>query len=248
MSVLLYSLTSVFIVSLISLIGILTISIKEKNLRKILLILVSFSAGSLLGSSFIHLLPEAIEEFGFGLNVSVYLLSGILIFFILEKFICWRHCHIPTSKEHPHPLAFMNLIGDALHNFIDGMIIGGTYIASIPLGIATSIAVIIHEIPQEISDFGVLLYGGFDRKKALTFNFLSACLAFLGAIASILIGAYIENLSLFLIPFTAGGFIYIASSDLIPELHKETKPLKSFIQLVSLIFGIAIMFLLIFLE
>lgn len=241
-----YSLVSVFVVSLVSLIGILTVFVKKNNLRKILLILVSFSAGALLGGSFIHLLPEIVKDFN--LNNSIYLLLGIMIFFILEKFIRWRHCHIPTSKEHPHPLAFMNLIGDALHNFIDGLIIGGSYLTSISLGITTSIAVIIHEVPQEISDFGVLLYGGFSKKKALVFNFLSACLAFLGAVTSILIGMYIENFSLFLISFTAGGFIYIASSDLIPELHKETNLTKSLIQLISLVFGILIMLLFIFLE
>lgn len=142
----LYSLASVLIVSLVSLIGVLTIPIKENTMRNILLILVSFSAGAMLASSFVHLLPEAVQKLGFGLNTSIYLLSGILVFFIMEKFVRWRHCHIPISREHHHPVAIMNLIGDGLHNFIDGMIIGGTYLVSIPLGMTTSIAVIAHEI------------------------------------------------------------------------------------------------------
>jgi len=243
-----YSIISVLLVSFISLIGALTLLFKKINLKNILLFLVSFAAGALLGDSFIHLLPEAVEESGFTLELSIYLLLGILIFFILEKFIHWRHCHLPTTNEHPHPLAFMNLIGDGLHNFFDGMIIAGSYIASIPLGIATTIAVILHEIPQEIGDFGILLHGGFTKKKALAFNFLSAILSLIGAVLVLIIGNSVEKFSIFLVPFTAGGFIYIAGSDLIPELHKETKPIISFMQLIALILGILVMVALIFLE
>lgn len=243
-----YSLASVLIISMISLIGVVTISVKEEKLKKILLFLVSFSAGALLGGAFIHLLPEAVEEHGFGLDVSLYLLSGILIFFMMEKFIHWRHCHIPTSKSHPHPFAFMNLIGDGFHNFIDGMIIGGSYLVSISLGFTTTLAVILHEIPQEIGDFGVLLHGGFSRFRALFFNFLSALTAVLGVIVSLLIGTRVENFTMFLVPFTAGGFIYIAGSDLIPELHKECVLSKSLMQLVSLLLGIAVMLTLMFVE
>jgi zinc and cadmium transporter len=241
-----YSIISVFIVSIVSLVGVMTISLKEEKLRKILLFLVSFSAGALLGGAFMHLLPEAVEEYGFGLNISTYLLLGIITFFAMEKFIHWRHCHIPTSKSHPHPYVFMNLIGDGFHNFIDGMVIGGSYLVSIPLGLATTMAVIFHEIPQEIGDFGVLLHGGFSKFKALFFNFLTALTAVIGVIVSLLIGGRVENFTMFLIPFTAGGFIYIAGSDLIPELHKENVPSKSIMQLVSLLLGILVMFFLTF--
>jgi len=244
----LYALISVFIVSIISLVGIFTFLIKEQKLKKILLFLVSFSAGALFGDAFIHLIPSVVEEFGCKLVVPLGILTGILVFFILEKFICWRHCHIPTSKHHPHPVGFMNLIGDGFHNLIDGMIIGGSYLASIPIGIATSIAVILHEIPQEIGDFGILLHAGFSRFKALMFNFISALLAIVGTVISLVIGSKIQNYTLFLIPFTAGGFIYIAGSDLIPEMHKETLPIKSFIQLLALVLGIVIMLLFVVLE
>src|SRR3989344_5572339 len=161
-----YTLISVLIVSLISLVGVLTLSLKASTIKKWLIYLVSFSAGALLGDVFIHLLPEIAEEPGFGLDISLYILSGILFSFIVEKVINWRHCHHPTTKEHPHPFVLMNLFGDFLHNFVDGLIIGASYLASIPVGIATTIAVVLHEIPQEIGDFGILLHGGFSKNKA----------------------------------------------------------------------------------
>jgi len=224
----------------------LFIAIKEEKLKKILLFLVSFAAGGLLGDSFIHLLPEAVEEDGFSLSVSLAVLVGLLLFFVLEKFICWRHCHIPTSKSHPHPVVFMNLIGDGFHNFIDGAVISASFLTTIPLGIATTLAVVLHEIPQEIGDFGVLLHGGLSKNKALIFNFASALAAVGGAILVLILGERIVGVSQLLIPFTAGGFIYIAGSDLIPELHKETNLAKSLIQMVGLILGIGIMLILLF--
>ncbi|MEK6953135.1 MAG: ZIP family metal transporter, partial [Nanoarchaeota archaeon] len=173
---------------------------------------------------------------------------GIILSFLIEKVIHWRHCHIPTSKKHPHPFAYINLLGDSVHNFIDGLIIAASYLASIPVGIATTIAVILHEIPQEIGDFGVLLHGGFTKKKALFFNFITALTAVLGALIALILSKSIEQLTIFLIPFAAGGFIYIAGSDLIPELHKEVKLSKSVLQILTFVFGILIMVLLLFLE
>jgi zinc and cadmium transporter len=242
-----YSLLSVFLVSCISLIGLPTFSIKEETLKKILLYFVSFSVGGLLGDAFIHLLPESIK-LNNELSLASYILLGIIISFIVEKFVQWRHCHIPTSIKHPHPFAVMNMIGDSVHNFIDGLIIGASYLTSIQLGIATTIAVILHEIPQEIGDFGVLIHGGFKKKKALFMNFVTALTAVIGTVTSLIIGSYVENLTGFLLPFAIGSFVYIASSDLIPELHKETKPIKSFVQLVMLLVGIGIMYLFLFLE
>src|SRR3989344_5473638 len=177
----LYALASVAIVSIISLIGALALSLKEERLRNVLIYLVGFSAGALFGDAFFHLLPEAAEERGFTIQVSAAVLGGIMLFFIVEKVVHWRHCHLPITKEHVHPFAFMNLIGDAVHNFLDGIIIGVSYLASIPVGIATTIAVVLHEIPQEISDIGVLIHGGFSRGKALWFNFLTSLAAVAGA-------------------------------------------------------------------
>lgn len=238
-----YALASVLIVSAISLIGVITISMKEEKLTKILLYLVGFSAGGLLGGAFIHLLPEAVEASGFGLTVSVSILAGMIVFFILEKAVHWRHCHVPTSESHPHPFAYMNLVGDSVHNFIDGLIIGASYLVSVPLGITTTFAVILHEIPQEIGDFGVLMHGGFKRKKALLMNFMTALTAIAGAAVAIIASYFAENLAMFLVPFAAGGFIYIAASDLIPELHKDAYDTKkSFIQLLTIVLGIAVIF------
>ena len=242
-----YSLVSVFIVSSISFLGLLTLSINSDKLKKILLYMVSFSAGALFGDAFIHLLPEIIEEVGFGLNISIYVMIGIGFSFVIEKFIHWRHCHIPHSKEHIHPFAMMNLFGDGVHNFIDGIIIGASYLVNIPVGIATTLAVIFHELPQEIGDFGVLLHGGFSKAKALFFNFITALTAVFGAIVSLLIGSYVENITTFLVPFAAGTFIYIAGSDLIPELHKEVEIKKSLLQFISIVLGVSVMLFLLLL-
>ncbi len=244
-----YSLVSVFIVSLISFIGVFTLSLKTEKLRKVLIYLVSFSAGALFGDAFIHLLPEVVEKSGFGLDVSLSVLIGILIFFFLEKVVQWQHCHMPISKEHAHPFAYMNLVGDALHNFIDGLIIAASYIVSIPAGIATTIAVVLHEIPQEIGDFGVLIHGGFSKSKALALNFLSAIFAILGAIVALWLVGEVEHIELFLVPIAAGGFIYIAGSDLIPELQKHSDKIsRSILQLLAFIIGILVMFALLLLE
>jgi len=206
--------------------------------------MVSFAAGGLLGGAFLHLLPELVAEGHFGVMSSFYILVGILLFFILEKIIHWRHCHLCARKKHVHALGYMNLIGDAFHNFTDGILIAGSYMLSIPIGIATTIAVIMHEIPQEMGDFGVLLHSGMTVRKALLFNFLSALTAVFGAVIILGLGVNNEKLVQIIIPITIGGFIYIASSDLIPELHKDVKIKNSIVQLISLITGIGIMLLL----
>ena len=247
--IIIYTLVSVSLISIISLIAIFALAIKEEVLKKFLIYMVSFSTGALFGGAFIHLLPEVVSKVGFTLSVSLYALSGILFSFIIEKFVHWRHCHhTEHTDEHVHSFALMNLFGDGVHNLIDGLIIGASYLVSIPAGIATTIAVVLHEIPQEIGDFGVLLHGGFSRKKALFLNFATALTSVIGAIIALSIGAYTENLTNFLVPFAAGSFIYIAGSDLIPELHKETSIKRSLGQLLALILGILIMALFVFFE
>jgi zinc and cadmium transporter len=220
------------------------LAFKKEILQKLLLFLVSFATGGLLGGAFLHLLPEAVDQLGTGWDFSLMTLAGILAFFILEKFIFWRHCHIPTSKQHPHPVAFMNLIGDGFHNLLDGVMIAASFMTDFSLGMATTLAVLVHEIPQEIGDFSVLVYGGFSKLKALFFNFASALVAVLGAILTLSLGTKFTNLVPLILPFTAGGFIYIASSDLIPELKKETNIKKSLLQLLGLLLGIGLMLLL----
>jgi zinc and cadmium transporter len=219
------------------------VPIKTKKLEKILIYMISFSAGALFGDVFIHILPEMIENNFNNIKIAVYILFGIIFSFITEKFIHWQHCHMPITKKHQHPFAIMNLYGDGIHNFIDGLIIAGSYLINLQVGLATTIAVILHEIPQEIGDFGILIHGGFSKKKALAVNFLISLTAFAGGILALLLGK-IVGLTAFLIPFAAGTFIYIAGSDLIPELHKETEISKSLIQLITFILGIGIMALL----
>lgn len=241
----LYTLTSVIIVSLISLVGVLTLFFNEKILRKILIFLVSFAAGALLGDVFLHLLPEVFIETNAVFQYSVFILLGIILFFLLENIIRWQHCHDLACEEHPHPFGYNVLVGDGLHNFIDGVIIAGSFLVSIPLGIATSLAVIFHEIPQEFGDFAILIQAGFTRKKALFFNFLSALFALLGAIVALIIQSRMEYLSLFIISFTIGGFIYIATADLIPELHRKTATARNILyELLFFILGLVVMALL----
>lgn len=236
-----YSLVSVVLVSLISLVGILTLALKRDYLKGFLLFFVSFAAGTLLGDVFFHLLPELIMEQGFSLMTGFYILLGILIFFILEKIMHWRHCHLAATQGHAHPLAMMNLVGDAVHNFIDGVLIAGSYLLSIPVGIATTVAVIFHEIPQEMGDFGVLLHAGMSAKKALFLNFISASASFLGVLLILGFGINGSMVVETIIPITIGGFLYIANTDLIPELHKDVDISNSFIQLLSFVVGIALM-------
>lgn len=243
-----YAIFSVLIMSLISLVGVFTLGLKESFLQKILIYLVSFSAGSLLGGAFIHLIPEAVNDHGFGIEISLLILAGVAVSFVMEKIICWRHCHHPTTESHPHPFAWMNLVGDFIHNFIDGIIIGVSYIVSIPVGIAATLAVLLHEVPQEIGDFGVLIHGGFSKGKALALNFAVSLAALLGVVLALLIGSYAEGVAHMLIPFAAGTFIYVGGSDLIPELHKHQGLKKGIFQFITFSLGIAVMLLLLLLD
>ncbi len=243
----LYSLISVFLVSIIPLLGIFILGIKIETLKRVLIYLVSFSAGALLGDAFIHLLPKVISV-GYNVSAAIYILSGILLFFVLEKFVHWQHCHAPITKTHVHTFAYMNLFGDALHNFIDGLIIAASYIVSLPVGIATTLAVVLHEIPQEMGDLGVMLYAGFSKMRAVMLHFVTGLVAVLGTIGGLALNRFFASSELFLVSIAIGGFIYIAGSDLIPELHKETNAKKSLMQTISFIIGMLIMLGLLALE
>lgn len=231
-------LASTLIVSSLSLIGVLFLSLSQSLFRKLLLVLVSFASGTLLGGAFLHLIPEALSTGGE--NMFIVILSGILVFFLLEKFL-WRHCH---ERDCPvHVFAYLNLLGDGIHNFIDGILIAASFLTSVPLGLATTLAVVSHEIPQEIGDFGILVYGGFSKGRALSYNLLSALVAFVGALLMYSFSSYLPSSSYFLM-FAAGSFIYVATTDLIPELHKEHGAAKSFLQFALLVVGISLMWLL----
>ena len=233
-----YILLATFIVSLISFVGVITLALKDKILNKILLILIGLSAGALMGGAFLHLLPESVEN-SKGLDVYLLVLVGFILFFLIEKVLHWRHCH--KGECDVHTFRYMNLIGDSIHNFIDGLIMAASFVLSIPLGITTTIAIATHEIPQEIGDFGVLIYGGFSKKKAILLNFLIALTAVLGGIIGYFISNQIENIVIYILPFAAGGFIYIAATDLVPEIRKELDMKKYMVTLFVFICGILLM-------
>ena len=251
----LYTIISVIIVSLVSLVGIVTLFFRKKKIESLLQILLSISAGTLLGGAFLHLIPEAVEESGsFSVSISLLILAGIIVFFLLDKLIHWKHSHtesslIHTIKENNPSIAYLNLLGDGVHNFLDGLIIAGSYLVSIPTGIATTIAVVIHETPQEIADFGVLMYSGLSKWKALFYNFLTATLAIVGAILGLILGTQSESLMAAIVPFAGGAFVYIAGSNLIPELLRKNHGLKILLQqFLAFLVGIIIMYGLLFLE
>ncbi|OGD10012.1 hypothetical protein A2397_01050 [Candidatus Amesbacteria bacterium RIFOXYB1_FULL_44_23] len=245
MSIFFQALLSAFIISCGSLAGIITLSVDPKKLKDSLLLLVSLSAGALMGGAFIHLLPEAAELLPSSALFSTVLLSYVL-FFVIEKIFHWRHCHHGHCDV--HTFGYMNLVGDGIHNFIDGLIIAATFIADPRLGIISTIAVALHEIPQEIGDFGVLMYSGFSRTKALLANFAVATISLLGVIVGFALDTHVHYFLPYLIPFAAGGFIYISASDLLPELRKETNLQKSFTSFTVFAVGILIMYATSFLE
>jgi len=236
--VLVWILISTFIVSLISLIGILTLAIKDRLLHNILFCLVGFSAGALLGGAFLHILPEALAKTK-GEGVFYYLILGIVLFFLMERYFYWRHCHEGVCDV--HVFTYLNLIGDGFHNFIDGMVIAASFLVSLKLGVVTTLAIVLHEIPQELGDFGVLVYGGFSKRKALFYNFISALMAMVGATISYFISDFAQGFSNFILPLTAGGFIYISTSDLIPQIHKESNLKRSTLAFIAFLFGIVLM-------
>lgn len=238
-----YIILASIVTSLISLVGALTLTVSGKRLNRLVMFLVSLSAGTLIGDSFFHLLPEAVEKDN-GLGLWLALIGGLLLFFVLEKVIHWRHCHLSPNENHPHPVGAMNLVGDGLHNFIDGLIIAGSFLVDIRLGIITTIAVIAHEIPQELGEFGTLLHAGYKAKKALLLNLLSASFSILGAVLAWFLGSYSQGFTDLIIPITAGGFIYIATADLIPELKKEVKLSSSLRQFLGIILGLGLMLIL----
>jgi zinc and cadmium transporter len=242
----LYIFASVLAVSLVSLVGVIALGLQEQRLRSILLYLVSFSAGALLGDVFIHLLPE-MAEVGFGVKEGFYFLIGLVVFFVLEKFILWQHGH-GHHDEKVHSSVYLTTIGDSLHNFIDGMIIAASFLVSPTLGIATTLAVIFHEIPQEIGQFAILLHGGWSKAKAIWYNLSSGLTSLLGAAVVVIFARDIQEAPSFLLAFAGASFIYIALSDIIPQLHKEHSKLKGAGQFIGLLIGIVLMVTLLGLE
>lgn len=241
-----YTLTSVSIVSLISLVSVFTLGIKQDRLQRILLYLVSFSAGALLGDVFIHILPEIMQGEA-ALQNGMYVLVGIMLFFVLERVLMWHHSH-SSHQEEIHSVVYLTIVGDALHNFLDGVAIAAGFLVSIPVGIATATAVIFHEIPQEIGQFAILVHGGWSRKKALLYNFFSALTAIIGALMVLFFAQNFEEAPAVLLGLSAASFIYIAMSDLIPELQKERDIRRFVLQLLWMTAGVVVIASLLLLE
>lgn len=241
---------SVIGISLLSLLGVLFFLIDARFIERILLYLVSFSTGALLGDVFIHILPEMAEQPESFSRGAMVVLLGILFSFSMEKILHWRHCHtLPgDGHEHHHPVGLISLVGESIHNFIDGIIIAASFLVSVPLGVTTTLAIAFHEIPHEIGDFAVLLHSGYGKKRALMLNLLSASTAVIGTVLVLVASRQLESVTAYLLPFAAGNLLYIAGSDLIPELHKQTKLHQGVIQFLCMTAGMGFMYLVLFLE
>jgi len=257
----------IFIIGSFSLIGLFMISIREKTLDNILFILVAFATGTILASALFDLIPESIHHLeelnssGAGIAeniVFVFIIFGFVIFFVIERFIYWFHGHAHEKENELmcytglgegensslsrsngiKSFALLNLIGDGLHNYLDGIIIMVAFLSGTRNGIVITLAVVFHEFPQEIGDFGILLYGGFSKKKALFFNFLSGMIALLGGLTAFILSDTVEIFNMFFLAFSGGGFLYIASTELMPELIKEKDLKKSIIQALIFLCGL----------
>lgn len=238
MNILFWIILATIIDSLVALVGIFAIWMKEKSVQKLLIILVAFSAGALLSGAFFHLLPESLAHLASMVSFT-YVLVGFVIFFIMERILYWHHCH--DGKCDVHPVSYLVLVGDGIHNVVDGIIIAVSFIVSIPFGIITTLLIIAHEVPQELGNFGVLVYSGFSKAKALAYNLLAQLTCVIGGISGYFLSSKIQGVIPFILPFAAGGFIYISASDLVPELHKEPDIRKSLSSFSFFVIGILFM-------
>jgi len=257
---LLYIILATLAVSLISFVGVLGLAVSKKALDKVLLVLVALAGGGLMGGAFLHLIPEAIHEIGHEHgemnNIFLFVIVGFVLFLLVEQYLHWHHHHHvhehgpehQAKNEKYKPMSHLILFGDAVHNLIDGLIIAAGFTVSIEVGIVTTIAVALHEIPQEIGDFGVLVYGGYKKGKALLFNFLSGLTAVVGGVIGFYFAEITEHGIVYLLPIAAGGFIYIAASDLVPEIKHGERGRRMALHFFVFLVGIALMFLMKFLP
>ncbi|MEK6857562.1 MAG: ZIP family metal transporter [Nanoarchaeota archaeon] len=242
-------LLAVFIVSALSLVGVVALVLKKDFLEKITFFLVSFAAGGLLGAVFFDILPEAVEILED--KAFFWVLFGIIFFFLIEKMFFWYHCHHGKCATHHKTknvksFTFVNLVGDGIHNFVDGVVIAAAFLSTpgdLSLGIVTTLAVILHEIPQEIGDFGILIHGGYSRARALMFNFLFALTAVAGALLTYLFTSLLQNIEGYLLALAAGNFIYLACTDLLPELHHEENMAVNLKHFLVIMLGIVVVWL-----
>ncbi len=239
MMTLLWIIIATIIDGIAALVGALTLSLRKDTFNRILMILVAFSAGALIAGAFFHIMPESLEQGVEPMQLFIIVILGFGIFFIFEKFLFWHHCHKGECEVHPY--TYLILFGDGIHNFIDGLIIAASFLVDTGFGIVTTFMIISHELPQELGDFAVLVHGGMKVKKALVYNFISQLTAVLGGIIGFFIGTSIEAFVPFILPFAAGGFIYIGESDLVPQLHGEKNIKKSLLSFALFVIGVLLM-------
>jgi zinc and cadmium transporter len=258
------TLASVLVVSVLGFVGVVMLTAKRLRSHILLIFVIAVAAGTLIGDALFHLLPEAVEARGaFVSEISLFVVAGFLVFYMFEAALRWRHAHAEAAHTHdaehethhasnpaerPKPFGWLNLASDGLHNFVDGGIIAATYLVDPRLGLATTVAVAIHEVPTEFGDFGVLLSAGIQPRKALLYNFVSALTALAGALFILLVPASSEAMGTYGVPLIAGGFLYIAAADLVPELHHHTGPRYVVLTTVGLILGLAAMYAFLFME
>jgi zinc and cadmium transporter len=244
----LYTILATLVAFLSSFVGIFTISLNEKTLHKVLAVLIAYSAGTILGAALFDLLPEAVKLVDEALVYPI-IAFGFVFFLLLERTIYWYHGHgheheFEQEEEDTKSFAYLNLIGDFIHNFIDGMIIAASFVNSVPVGIAATIAVIFHELPQEMGDYGILVYAGIERRRALLLNGAAALSVVIGGLFGSFFINSVENLEGYMVAFSAGAFLFLSASELIPEMQEERDRGKALIQLVVLILGMATIYML----
>lgn len=240
MSVLAWIIVSGILMSCIALVGAFTLMMSQTTLNTILLPLVAFAAGSLIGGAVLHMIPAAVTAMANDSSLYFWLIAGFMSFFALEQFLNWHHSHSSDpDAEQRQPLTYLILIADALHNFIGGMSVAASFLVSVPLGITAWLAAAAHEVPQELGDFAVLVHGGWDKRQALLFNFLSALTFLLGSLVAYVVSASVDVV--FLVPFAAGNFIYIGAADLIPEVKKENQLKRNLIHFVAFSLGVGLL-------
>lgn len=237
-----YAIISGAIISLVSFAGLVLLFLKKGLQQKLLLSLVGLSAGILTGAAFFHILPEVIGRLD-AIRLFVYVSFGIITFFVLERFLFWHHCHDEHGDCEVHSFTYMSLVGGGFHVLIDGIVIGTAFSVNTQLGFVTLFVIVSHQFPQELGDFATLVHGGFSKGKAFFYNFLSSLTGIIGAIIGVLFAAKIGSFTNVLLPFAAGGFLYIAMSDLIPQLHNERNISKSIFNILLFVAGLSFMLL-----
>lgn len=234
----LYAILSACFVSTLSFVGVFLLYFKSNKLSGILNLLICFAIGTLLGNAFFQLIPESYFHMESARLTSWLILGGFFVFFVMEQLLHISHGNKKTTK----PYGYLSLYADGIHNFVDGILIGATWMFSPELGLATTLGIILHEIPQEISDFGILLRAGFNKRKALLFNFISACTAILGTVITLWIGVEFSQISIYMLPIAAGGFIYLATGCLVPEILRDTTKKNLVVNIVFILLGLGFIY------